>query len=307
MSKTISYRIPESSQLDKIRFACRFHLQETASHWRNIEKNPARHNFFSIDKGFLLDTFSLFVHRSYLTEWHIESARITSNLGVTYNRIIPILNKEYSKEQIEEIKYTLHTLLALGTEIHLPITNDRDYLEQRFGENNLLMVENTLSVTTKHLWEKDNAELIVDYDRNKTDLFQPYRNSKWREENNVLTLKYRRNTFTAGVKRKEMLKRYYGNFLYLLQDKKCALTGEPLDIYDMQIDHIYPASSGGTNTLINLQALTSKANREKSNKANPSDRRLWDDKKLEEKGYDLLHPYRELTRRNSSENPFSYF
>jgi 5-methylcytosine-specific restriction endonuclease McrA len=226
---------------------------------------------------------------------------------VTYNRIIPILNKEYSKEQIEEIKYTLHILLALGSEIHLPITSNQDYLDRRFAENNLLLVENTLSVTTRHLWDKDNAELIVDHDRNKTDLFQPYRNSRWREENNVLTLKYRRNSFTAGVNRKEPLKQYYGEFLYLLQNKKCALTGEPLDIHDMQIDHIYPASLGGTNILINLQAISSAANREKSNNATASDKRLWDDKTLEEKGYDLLHPYRELTRRNSSENPFSYF
>ncbi len=306
MSQAVSHYIQGEHRLDKIKHACRFHLTETYAHLSKIELSPKPDGFFSIDKSFLMDNLSLLVHRNFLSEWHIQSSKLCAEGGLLYNRVTPLLDREYSQDEIDEIKFTLHVLLSLGCVIHLPVVSDLDYLEERFGESNFVAIGNDLTLKTRHIWDDDRAEIVVDDSKENIELFRPYTDPKWCEEHTVHSLRYRQNSFSAGVVRKEPLKRYYGDFLYSLQNKKCALTGEPLDINDMQVDHIYPASKGGTNTLINLQAVSSRANRDKSDEFIHSDRRIWDDKTLEDKGFDLYHPYPELTHRDEGVNPFGY-
>ena len=306
MSNSSQYKIEGDSILYKIKYASSFHIKQVYIHLPEIEYKKRSHNFYSIDKGFLLGNFTLLAHRNFFSHWHFDSAKICLNMGFLYNRVIPILDRQYTNEEIEEIKYTLHVLLSLGCVIHLPIVNRIDYLESRFGENNFVTIENRFTIKTRHVWDKDKAVMELDYNKDNIELFNPFNRSKWREENNVLSLRYRRNTFTAGVTRNEPIKRYYGDFLYFIQSKKCAISGIKLDIQTMQIDHIYPTSKGGTNTLINLQAVDPIANKNKSDDVDESERRIWDDKTLVRKGFDLFFPYRQLTYRNVSENPFGF-
>jgi hypothetical protein len=306
MAKVISFPVPGLDQLDKIRYASRFHLSRAYAHLRCIESKKEPHDFYSIDRSFLMGKFTLLCHRNFLSEWHLESSKICSDYKLSYHRVIPLLNRVYSATEIDNIKFTLHVLLSLGCIIYLPVVNNINYLKERFGESNFVTIENEFTIKTRHIWDENNAELLIDYSKENVSLFKPYTDKQWREENLVYFIKYRRNTFTAGVNRKEPLKEYYGDFLCFLQNKRCAILGEPLNAFDFQVDHIYPASKGGTNTLINLQAVCSTANRKKSDNVIQSDRRIWDDKQLTEKGFDLYHPYPELTCRDISVNPFGY-
>jgi len=297
---------PHILKENQIKYASLFHLKQAYIHLPEIEYKKRSHNFYSIDKGFLLGNFTLLAHRNFFSQWHHASAKICLNMGFHYHRVIPILDRPYTNEEIEEIKYTLHILLSLGCVIQIPIVKEVDFLENWFGEDNFVTIENRFTIKTRHVWDKDNAAMELDFRRENVELFKPFLRSRWREENNVLSLRYRSNTFTAGVTRKEPIKKYYGDFLYFIQSGKCAISGTKLDIQTMQIDHIYPTSRGGTNILINLQAVDPVVNRDKSDEVDESEKRIWDDKTLVKKDFDLFFPYPQLTYRNVSQNPFGY-
>ena len=62
---------------------------------------------------------------------------------------------------------------------------------------------------------------------------------------------------TERVKSKHLLK------LIESQEFRCALTGRQLEPVTASIDHTYPISSGGTNTVANLQVLHMDVNQAK--------------------------------------------
>ena len=61
-----------------------------------------------------------------------------------------------------------------------------------------------------------------------------------------------------------------GEILDLLkkQGYRCAVTGQQLTPSDSQLDHIVPVSAGGSNTIDNLQIVTSHINKMKGSMNN---------------------------------------
>ena len=90
----------------------------------------------------------------------------------------------------------------------MPVVDNINYLKDRFGESNFVTIENEFTIKTRHIWDENNGEMLIDYSKDNISLFKPYINKKWLEENLVYVIKYRHNTFTAGVNRKEPLKEY---------------------------------------------------------------------------------------------------
>lgn len=62
---------------------------------------------------------------------------------------------------------------------------------------------------------------------------------------------------TGRVKSKQLLK------LIESQEFRCALTGRQLEPDTASVDHAYPVSQGGTNTIANLQVLHTDVNQAK--------------------------------------------
>ncbi len=59
--------------------------------------------------------------------------------------------------------------------------------------------------------------------------------------------------------------------LYEAQDGKCAISGEPLEQKDYEVDHIIPLVYGGGNERSNLQLVKRQYNRVKGKQVDPID------------------------------------
>ncbi|KXJ04941.1 hypothetical protein AC249_AIPGENE3255, partial [Exaiptasia diaphana] len=175
--------------------------------------------------------------------------------------------------------------------LFLALTEREDYLGNIFETENVLTIQNGFTITVDELWTEANRYVSLSEEVEMMDAFSPYRNSAWRTSSDVIRLKYGRNSFNTGVVRDEPIKKKYGQLLHFLQSGRCAVTGDKLNSETMQIDHIYPASKGGTNVLINMQAAASYANREKSDEVDESERRIFSDSELLEIGLDCWMPY----------------
>lgn len=288
---------------DKLEKASFEHVMKLYSVLNNIElKNDNR--FFSIDKGFLIGGYTNIIKRSSLKHWMIKSSEIINKLSTTYQRIVPIENKKYSDFEQDQIKFTIHSLLSLGSIVHIPFTHNSNFLENNFHTNNLLQINNILSIDSNSVYDIDEELFINVLKPDKFDLFTKYLDSNWKKTNNIYTLAPSINYFNTGVKERKSLKGKYGEFLYNLQNGKCRVSGDNIEFSKMQLDHIFPTSKGGTNALINLQLIDETINLSKSDKTSKEQERIFNDLQLIEIGLDCHYPYPELTYRNLTFNPF---
>lgn len=290
---------------DKIQRASFEHVRELYNSLPTLE-NEKRKRFFSIDQSLLLTDLVAMIKRNNFEHWMRESAKIANILEASYERIVPIKKREYNANEISQIKLTLHTLIALGCTIYVPFTNDDKYLDTHFGSSNVLLIDNVLTIDANKVYDENEPYFVKSKKPKNYDLFSPFLNSKWRESNSIYTLRPRRNYFTAGVNKKVSLKNIYGEFLYFLQNGKCAITQEKLDISQMQVDHIFPSSKGGSNTLINLQLIKDGENLKKSNSVKEIDQWIFSERELVDLELDISFPYKDLSDRKRTSNPFNY-
>jgi hypothetical protein len=107
--------------------------------------------------------------------------------------------------------------------------------------------------------DEDYSLILKRKTENINDLFVHFKDLRGSPAS--FKLKYNQSTFSC--RNISNLKKKYGQFLYFIQNGKCAITGELLDTTEWDVDHIWPRSQGGNNSLINLRATTRKSNLDK--------------------------------------------
>lgn len=273
---------------------------------KTLESKEKGRRVFSTDESFLIGKYAEVIKRSNLSEWLTNSARLFSRLGWAQHRVLPIYRTNYSNQEIDEIKFTLHILLSLGCNVFLPVVDRTDFLRGTFGSPNILVAEGVFGLDGGEVYQASANELFIKPARlDLMDLFNPYSIRSWRSSNECFSLVYRKNSFSTGVVRRDPIKRYYGPFLYFIQNGRCAITGSSMDYESMQVDHIHPASKGGTNVIINLQAVDKRVNNQKSNDLAINSSRIFLDADLIRLGLDIAFPYPDLCFRTSVLNPLS--
>jgi hypothetical protein len=271
-----------------------------------LESLPRRPDFHSIDNSIIMGDPLGLIRRASLMEWVIDGQRLCNQLKARYFRVIPVLDEQRAPKVLDYLKFTLHTLLSLGASICVIFTTDHRFLSAHYGVDNACTIQGGFSLTSDRAWIAGDSYFSVVEQTDHLDLYKRFNSPDWLHSNRAWLLKYGRNSFTMGVERKEKLREKYGDFLAELQNGTCAISRQRLNITGLHVDHIFPTSRGGNNTLINLQAVSPIHNLEKSNRGGEASRRILSDHDLEEAGLDTHHPYTELTSRVTSVNPFGY-
>jgi 5-methylcytosine-specific restriction endonuclease McrA len=271
-----------------------------------LEKAPRRPDFHSIDNSIILGDPLGLIRRPSLMEWVLDGQRLCNQLQARYFRVMPVLDKQRPPMFVDYLKFTLHTLLSLGATICVVFTADQHFLSAHFGVDNGCTIQGAFSLESDRAWSEGDAYFGVREQTDHLDLYKTFQKPEWLRSNKAWLLKYGRNSFTMGVQRKENIREKYGELLGELQNGRCAISGQKLNVTGLHVDHIFPASRGGNNTLINLQAVSPRDNLEKSNHGGEANRRILSDYDLEQAGLDTHHPYTDLTARDTSVNPFGY-
>jgi len=109
----------------------------------NINSRHTPYIYF-VDKSFLSENFLSFVSKE-LIFWNLHTAYLNQQLikrgKRLIKRLLPIQKKEYSKDEIKLIKYSLNCQLALGFEVYVVFTLDINFLESHFNSNNFIVVK----------------------------------------------------------------------------------------------------------------------------------------------------------------------
>lgn len=296
-----------SKNNDKILKASIKHYEQLHFYKSKLELLPKK-QLFSTDKSFLLKGFVDIIKRNNFNYWVFGSAQLSNNLKAQYHRVIPIKFEEYDYYQINQIKYTIHTLICLGANVYLAFTENKNYLEDNFGVDNSLLIKDLYALDSRLIYDVNEELHLIPRKPDNYSLFKNYLDKNWRESSQVFSLKHSRNYFTCGVRRGgESLRKKYGLFLYYLQNGKCAISNEKFNFSELEVDHIVPAAKGGNNSIINLQLVHKKINNKKSDTLDVLADRIFNDEELFKMGLDNTFPYAELTKRITNINPFRYY
>lgn len=245
--------LPHTTKLTKI---LRAHEIELVSSFGHADSRTLPHTFFT-DRSFLTGEFLNIIQPEMLL-WHFNMASINDRFRTArrqgiIRRILPILVREYSNEEIEQIKFSIHFQLLLGLEVILVLTDRREYLHDKLGSDNLVVVRKLASIDSDSAYDED-APVRLAVVRKRLVVDDIYRElGLLTEQETSIHLRYGKYTFTSA---RIDLQRQYGDLLFFLQNGKCAITGNSLVAGQWDIDHIYPISHGGNNSLINLRGST---------------------------------------------------
>lgn len=249
-------RLP-STKLTTILLA---HEIELVSSFTHADGRIAPYTFFT-DRSFLTGDFLNIIEPEMLL-WHLNMARMNDLFRPTHRRciirrILPILIREYTSEEIEQIKFSLHFQLLLGMEVILVLIDKREYLHDLLDSDNLVVVRKMKVIDSDRAYDED-APIRLAIVQKRPIVDDIYRElSLLTEQETSMQLRYSRYSLTSA---RIDLQRQYGDLLFYLQSGRCAITGDPLTAGQWDIDHIYPVSHGGNNSLINLRGTTHAAN-----------------------------------------------
>lgn len=200
-----------------------------------------------------------------MLQWHLSMAsmndlfRSLERRGII-RRVLPILTREYSAEEVEQIKYSIHFQLLLGLELILVFTDTTDYLHNTLGSDNLVVVRKMTFIDSDRAYDEDSPIRLAVV-RNTMVVNNVYRElSLLTKKETSLHLRYGRYTLTSA---RINTHTQYRDLLFYLQNGKCAISGEPLNAGEWHVDHIYPLDHGGNNSLINLRGITKPCNQAK--------------------------------------------
>lgn len=255
--------LPHSNKLTTI---LRAHQIELISSFAHSDDRTSPTTFFT-DRSFLTGDF-LKIIRPEMLLWQLNMAslndvfRFAQKRGVI-RRILPILTKEYSVEEVEQIKYSVHFQLLMGLEVILVFVDTADYLHEQLGSDNLVVVRKMTFIDSNSAYDED-APIRLAVVRNRLVVDNMYRElSLLTEQETSVHLRYGRFTLTSA---RIDIHRRYSDFLFYLQNGRCAITGDPLIAGQWHVDHVYPVDHGGNNSLINLRATTKLSNEHKSDR-----------------------------------------
>lgn len=232
------------------------------------------------DSGGRAPTYFCFVDRSFLKgdytdiltpdlySWHVVTSQLNGDHWRRtgrrlFRRVLPLIRRRYSAEEVTLIKYSLHFQLTLGIEVWPVFTNQERFLEENFGSDNLGVIRGRKIIDSPQLYDSDapsRLRIVTRPDGDLRDVYAAFGDILRNEQ--VHVLRYGQRIFTCFQLRS--IKSWFGDFLFNLQDGRCAVTGERLAAEPWEVDHVYPRSMGGNNSLINLQVTLGRANREKS-------------------------------------------
>lgn len=271
------------------------HLQTIHGAYSDPGLRKTPRTFFA-DSSFLEGEMIRILH-SDLDLWHSCTAAFsrewrTKRRGHLITRIIPLPKKRDTIDQQRIAKYVLHYQLALGLELAVFFTDELDILDRQVESSNFSLVDGFAAVRSPRFWEP-GAPIEVKRTRKKaviSDLHCAVQDMLRSED--AIRLKYNHQTFTAN--RVQDLKSQFGDFLFALQGGKCAITGDRLDGIDWEVDHVFPRSLGGNNSLVNLQAVKATTNRQMS--ATVKDDR-WSLRRHELVGHLAVDEHRKLSDR----------
>ena len=307
MARRKRIRWVEAFERDPMRYLSLQHVRALYDHLNRLEHTKGTRRIFSTDASFLLGHYVGMIQRSNFDEWVIQSARVGDQLRLPYFRVMPLSLRTYDEVAQRQIKFTLHTVLCLGSVVFVPLVERVDVLEDMFGSQNTLVVEGEFSIAGDHYYDPEEGVRLNKANPEKLEMFLPFLDPSWRSVHGVLRAQYGRNAFHTGVKRKGALKKQFGHLLLALQSGRCGLCNQSVGWEEWCVDHIYPASRGGTNTLINLQLLCRPCNQDKGNMVE-SEALRWHLSLTEfaSWGLDANHPFPELSDRTRTANPFGY-
>lgn len=300
----------KDKHFDKIRYLSRAHVRHVTPYLGGLNSWNMAPHFGLSDNAMLKGDLLALVKRNHLMEWVFHSSIFAKQLESDYFRIIPLMRREYTGLEIRQIKYSFHTLMALGNILYVNFVDSDDYLRKLHSSDCLMIIRNGLSVPSDNVWSTEwcgeGGHLKIKIDNHAWGIFDDRMSKAFREDNEIFRMSYRESAFSCGVVRKESLSKRYRDFLFHLQYGRCAISDELMDYEKSAVDHIFPASKGGNNTLINLQLVNRKENNMKSNNAPLSSSACFSVEELERTGLDGLFPYTLLADRRTSVNPFGW-
>ena len=293
------------NRLDNVYKASQGYNKIVIEYMPEIEYNKG--DFFSTDKSFLMNNFTSLIKGGSLINWALPISNLTKELGIKFFKVLPIFEREYTKIEIDIIKLSLHTLISLNQTILLQFTKNDKILEENYSSSNLFISRKSLSIESSNPYLEKGIIKYTTSEKDRFEIFADPLNPKLQLQNSIYKLSLKTNYYNTSNSKdvRSNINKYYSEFLFRLQSGKCAISNSSCKISEMEVDHIVPCSKGGTNTIINLQLIDKKLNKEKNNKFSPADTYILEQSTLEELGLYEYIDYIKLAKRDLTHNPFN--